>query len=340
MSIAKDLSFGLPFFYRVVLPGALLAAAAAPLAKRLLELLNIQGTETEPWLAAGLAVLIGFVLSVLDDPIYQFYEGRQGWPSWLASRLTQRWRRHVASLQVQAAAARRRNDTAAYNELWYELRQFPSEDDETYTATRPTKMGNILASYEDYPKRRYGMDSVFYWYRLWLHVDKDVREEVDRTWAATDALIYLAAGSAAIGVIYLVVAAWSAIAAALAWPGLVLSDTEAIPYAIWGGLLLLLSYLPYRLSISGHLQNGELYKSLFDLYHLKLKTELAAGAPEERSQWRAIWAALQYGIEPPAPHPRSHVGFYVGAAGVGVVAALWWAWGQLHSFRSQRHHRG
>jgi hypothetical protein len=338
MSMAKDLSFGLPFFYRVVLPGTLLAAAAAPLARRLLEVLSIQGTETQTWLAAGLAVLIGFILSVLDDPIYQLYEGRHGWPGWLASALTRRWQRHVASLQSRAAAAKR-NDTAAYDELWSEIRQFPSADDETYTATRPTKMGNILASYEDYPKRRYGMDSVFYWYRLWLHVDKDVREEVDRTWAGTDALMYLAAGSGALGVIYLLIAVVSVIAGGFGRPGMVASETETIAYALWGGGLVLLSYLPYRFSISGHLQNGELYKSLFDLYHVKLRPELAGGAAEERAQWRATWAALQYGIDPPPPRPRSDLGLYIGAGAVGTAAALCWAWSQLRARGPRRHHR-
>ena len=78
-----------------------------------------------------------------------------------------------------------RRYTAAYDELWSEIRQFPADEHDHYIATRPTKMGNILASYEDYPDSRYGMDSVFYWHRLWLIVDKDTREEIDRTWAST-----------------------------------------------------------------------------------------------------------------------------------------------------------
>jgi hypothetical protein len=308
-SLAKDLSFGLPFFYRVVLPGTLIGSAALPLIRGAFTRLGISivGTDTQAALAALVAVAIGFVLSVLDDPIYQFYEGRRGWPDWLARDLTAGWTRRVRFLQEEADKAKKCGDTATYDELWYEIRQYPTDDEGTYIATRPTKMGNILASYESYPERRYGMDSVFYWYRLWLKLDKDTRGEVDRLWASTDGLLYLAAGALGLGAVYLAVAGAAALAAAngASWT---LTAAEQTFYALGGLLLMLASHVPYRLSISGHLQNGETFKSLFDLYRSKLAADLVPADAKERARWTTIWAALQYGIDEPAERrPRPTV---------------------------------
>jgi hypothetical protein len=301
--MAKDLDFGLPFFYRVVLPGLLLGAAANPLVGPYMQLLGVEGLDAPVWLALVGAVVVGVLLSALDDPIYQFYEGRMGWPRWLARWRTKKWRAHVASLQHHARAAKQRGDMPTYDEIWSQLRQFPEDAEGEPTATAPTRMGNILAAYEDYPRRRYGMDSVFYWYRLWLRVDKDVREEIDRTWASTDALMYLAFGSAVLGVVYWISLAVSLVTAALGSP--TLATAEQPRYLVGGAALLLISYVPYRLSIPGHLVNGELYKSLFDVFRSVLKKDLATPSASERDEWNALWAGLQYGVKLPKAHQNS-----------------------------------
>src|SRR5439155_27150568 len=104
VSLAKDLSFGLPFFYRVVLPGVLLATVSAPILAQLFRLLGITTAETQTQLTAVYALIVGFVLTALDDPIYQFYEGRHGWPPPLSRALTALWRRRVDAMQRRADA--------------------------------------------------------------------------------------------------------------------------------------------------------------------------------------------------------------------------------------------
>jgi hypothetical protein len=296
MSAAKDLDFGLTFFYRVVLPGVLVTAAGTPLALGYLGLAGITVTEAQSWVGVSAAAVIGVLLSALDDPIYQFFEGRRGWPAPLAGWLTQRWQKHVTHLMELAEAARQRKDNATYNEIYYELRQFPEDGPNRYTASRPTKLGNILASYEDYSERRYGMDSIFYWPRLWLKLDKDTREEVDRTWASTDSLMYLAAGMLIVGVLYVITALVSVVALGLGAVWFPATPDRQFTYAAAGIALMMLAYLPYRFSISGHLTNGDYFKSLFDLYRSKLTPDLRVPDATERAGWRTLWAALQYGI--------------------------------------------
>ena len=57
----KAPDFGLPFFYRVVIPGSVLAAAATPLVSRLLTALGISSADLVVILA-GLAILFGVLL--------------------------------------------------------------------------------------------------------------------------------------------------------------------------------------------------------------------------------------------------------------------------------------
>jgi len=299
MGFGKELDFGPSFFYRVLLPGAILAGLANPLLAPYLASVGANAADIQVWVVLVAAVVIGILLSALNDPIYQFYEGRRGWWGPAAAWRTRRWQRHVAALLAKAQDARTAGRTVTYDEIWSELRQFPEDDAGNPTATRPTKMGNILASYELYPERRYGMDSVFYWYRLWLCIDKDTREEVDRTWASTDALMYLAFGMAVLGVVYLATVASAVATTYLGAPWFIPAGDQA-RYAIGGVALVTLSYLPYWLSMPGHRKNGEFYKTLFDLYRSKLRTELSAASDAERKEWTALWSQLQYGVKPAA----------------------------------------
>jgi hypothetical protein len=235
------------------------------------------------------------------------------WPGWLARRRTEKWRKQVRRIRKKAE---NRADPL-YNEYWYTLRQFPVDKHGNPTATAPTRIGNILASYEDYPEQRYGMDSVFYWPRIWLALDKDVREEINSAWAPVDFLLYTAAGAAALGVVYLVLALISYVLSwhHFAWPFTPLTKLSARfsswPFtdptqrygAIAGGLgLLLTGYICLRLSISGHLTNGENFKSLFDLYRPRVAA--VTGVPVTvRARWHQTWQDLQY-WHPPAS--RSH----------------------------------
>src|SRR5205823_11752450 len=119
--MAKLPDLGLPFFYRVVIPGALLVLVAGPVLVRLFAFAGIVDSTAQTTAAAVLAALVGFALSALDDPIYEFYEGRRWWPARLGSWATKRLARHIAKRLRAADHAK----DADYDELWSELRQYP-----------------------------------------------------------------------------------------------------------------------------------------------------------------------------------------------------------------------
>jgi hypothetical protein len=151
-------------------------------------------------------------------------------------------------------------------------------------------LGNILSGYEQYPLNRYGMPSVFYWPRLWLQVEPEKKDAIDGAWSIADGFLSLSAVS------FVGFVSWTIAA--------IIGSFEVLPsnhlplrqpiLAFLAGLgWLVLGYAFYRLSLPFHRANGEVFKSLFDLYREKIRTltKLEAG---EKEAWRAAWGYLQY----------------------------------------------
>jgi hypothetical protein len=282
----------IPVLMNTVLPGLVGAAALYPFAPRNWQnVLSLEVEKSWPQLAVTLILIlaIGALVSALNGEFYKLYEGRIGWPRHFSDRATARQQRRVNRLYRKAEAER--GNKRYYDEIWYQLRIYPL-DPETgkRRATHPTLLGNILAGYEAYPGDRYGMDSVFYWPRLWMVVDKDVKEEINKSWAVADGLLNLSAVS------FLASLLWLGAAIAVELDFL---NPRFLPchdfFVALGAIVawFALGYGLYRLSLPFHRQNGEVFKSLFDLHRDKLR-KMTSLVPYESDLWKATWAYLQY----------------------------------------------
>jgi hypothetical protein len=293
--VAKGLDFGLAFFYRVLLPGALVGTLALPILHHAGPLF---GSDLQLVENIGIAVAIGITLAALNQGIYAFYQGRTLWPTFVQNwamrravgRLRTRYAEAVEAYEARADPAQQRR----YDELTTLIRQgYPTAATGAPTVVAPTALGNILAAAHDYPMRRYGMSYAFYWRRLWLAIDKDARTEVDESWAPADCWMHIAGGTLMAGVAYLLVAillplrSWY-----LAWP---LDLTRTITFGLVGVGLVIASYVPYRISLPMHIGNGELAKALFDLHRGKLAA-IEEASEDEIARSRRVWNALQHGV--------------------------------------------
>ena len=286
----RALNFGLPFFYRIVMPGTIVTVVALPMLSAVLSTVGI-GNKDQAGYLVGIGVLVGFTLSLLDNPIYQLLEGRTGWPRWLVDWRMKHWADLVRTkFDEQAVLA---ETDPAYGECWFLLRQFPVDEHGNPMVKRPSRIGNVIASYEQYPLLRYGMDDVFYWPRLWFVLDQDARNEIDEPWAAVDAILYTGTGVALVGILYILLAAISAVTALIGSAGPI-TDVARWMSAIAGGAALLAVFaLCVRVSIPEVVANGERYKSVFDLYRSKLNIQ--PPTDPERDRWRELTIRLQYG---------------------------------------------
>ena len=288
--------------FRIVLPGAivlfLLWPLIFPLIPASMKLEELTDVITLLALLTPLAVIAGVGLMLMRDIIYRIYEGRLLWQRKLYNLLKSR-------LQDQIDKKIRRvnqldNKSMQYKELSYWLRMFPLDEQGKPVAKRPTIVGNVLAGYEEYPLRRYGMDSIFYWYRLSLTLPESYATQIDRVWAEADGLMYVSFASLIIGFLYLLIAAIKWFTLSVMNLGIPPKPTTEYLSSIPPPSILVLlfiallsgAYVVYRWSIPTHRRVGEYFKAAFDIYRKNI-LDMTKLAPAEKENWNTTWAYLQ-----------------------------------------------
>jgi hypothetical protein len=198
--------FGVRLFFRLIVPGIFVTVGLYPLLLTLLQLMN--WTSYIGYAVVLLVLLSGWLLVVCDAWIYMIFEGRRLWPTWLWKWSLSRERRRLKNLCERIAGFEQlqqpdpRSDRRNLEDR-VDQRNFPLNEDNEYFAEFPTRIGNLISAYEGHSLRVYGMSSVFYWNRLWLHIDKDLREEVDNRQALSDSTLYSAFAMYLAGVLWL-----------------------------------------------------------------------------------------------------------------------------------------
>jgi hypothetical protein len=266
------LEFGIKLVFRLVFAGVILAAALVPAVHGAVHALGI-AIKAE-YLFPVEVILCGWAVLICDMRIYMLFEGRRYWPAWakkLSTHSEQKRLKKLGDVLADTGVDRRR-----YLEAGVEFALFPVDDGGEAYVAHPTRLGNIIESFETYPKVKYGLDAVFYWYRLWVVLDKDLREEVDNAQSVIDSTIYVAFAFYVSGLVMFAYASASSMSHA-GWAFLSWLPVVDLPYvprpAVLCGLgvaCLTAGYLVYRLSLPAHAQFGELFKSIFDQFRSKL----------------------------------------------------------------------
>jgi hypothetical protein len=281
--------FGIRFVLRLVWPGAILAAALFPIGREVRAL--AYPAASDPILFAVLGLVAGFALLLFDMPIYMILEGRRYWPERLRLRGVRREAARLAKIRAVADSAQ---DSAVRVEYDLRASEFPTDRVSGEPAARyPTRLGNLLASFETYPTVKYGIDGVFFWPRLWVSIDKDLREELDSAQAIVDGAVYSCAAFAVSAVLCATYAAIGVGESRELWLG------AAVTSAIF-------SIICYRAALPRYAQYGELVAAVFDQHRKKLEfdalvTDLDAHlndtrtpARSERETARAAWRFLRW----------------------------------------------
>lgn len=279
---------GVPFpvIMRVGLPGLLATLLFYPLLRPFPDLTGeLTGHLGDVLLLAVSVLVIGLLCAALSNEFYKVYEGRYGWPGRLRQWALQRQKDNVTAMFKQQAEPDR-SDTE-YDELWFQLRDYPTGEDSVPYAQRPTHLGNVIYTYEHYPQKRYGMDAAFYWTRISMVMDKDVKEDIDREWSKADGFLAMSAVSFLGGGLWLILGM-------LAWFDVSFTRTPTGPAMPLVGLLVIgLGYVFYRATIPFCRQNGERFKAIFDVYRSKI-WKMTKLKPGEEALWDAAWAYYQY----------------------------------------------
>jgi hypothetical protein len=269
--------FSIKLIFRLVLPGFLLSLGVFPVLRIVLRM--------NGWLDKGeyafiiLIILLGWAIVICDMRVYMLFEGRRYWPRPLRWFFQKREQKRLERVTKNLDS----KDERIKLEAFFELRNFPQDDDGNYVSLMPSRLGNLLTAFEGYSFVRYGQDSIFYWPRIWLRIDKDTREEIDNSQALADSTLYASFA--------LFLAGWLWLLYAFAKLVIVIGDWRSYEARVQYDLLLIDQLLPrkgsalfiaavfflsffiiYRLAYYLNGQFGELYKSVFDLYIVEVST--------------------------------------------------------------------
>lgn len=300
--------FSIKLIFRLVFPGVILAAALVPGLHAILHGLGL--SIKFEYLFPIEVIAWGWAIVVSDMAIYMLFEGRRYWPGPIRKLLMGCQRCRLARLSKIVLNTPANIDPRRLSEAEVEYALYPiSEKSEAYVE-HPTRLGNILESFETYPDVKYGLDAVFYWYRLWVVLDKDLREELDSSQAVVDSTVYISFVlyvSAFVMLLYAVIGD----AANVCW--LHWLSGVKLPYVPGPSALclmavacLVLGFVVYRLSLNAHAQYGELFKSVFDQYRSKLMFDdilddiaritgsPALSAKSRRDKNQIIWRYLRW----------------------------------------------
>lgn len=155
-------------------------------------------------------------------------------------------------------------------------RQFPPDPDDLL----PTRFGNALRAAELYAcdQRRYGIDAVFFWPRLYPLLPDALRTSLGAARASLEQMLVVSSLS---GLFALITA--------------ILGGLLPLPPVVWPPVLAgtsLLSLLAYRAAVSVAMSYGELIRSAFDTHRRALLSSIGLEPPGSLKEERELWKAL------------------------------------------------
>jgi hypothetical protein len=323
---SKSLIFGsfFPVVFFLLLDWILFAPFLPPL-KGAAGALTALDAEWKTAALGGLAVLFSGLLYTLNTPITRFYAGypwEHSWLGrWLVKRKEHRWSKMVgmgrglqalgegSDVQPRAGEpvahgqrdrpanapdrARARELATLRDEMlrgWH--MGFPSQQG----SVLPTRLGNTIRSFEDYPRRQYGMSAIHLYPRMVAVIDPGYAASMDDAKSSFDFMINVSFLSTMSGLGLLVL-------------GMAAQGRAGLlgPLGVQVTVLLLAGYLFYAGSIGQAVAWGNLVRGAFDLYRGKLLAQMGfahkpADLHAERILWRAISQQMIFG------DPPSHLG--------------------------------
>lgn len=259
------------------------------------------GLDTE-WQVAALSLVVLLLTALLynlNGLIIRLYEGYpwkdSGIGRWRAAvhkaefvRAQDRWKALRTLLSRKGASTMPEYDEVLtyWNDLGRELNiRFPNEED----AVLPTRLGNILRSFEDYPGRQYGMEAITLWPRLASRIDERNAAQIDDAKSSLDFMLNSSLLCGMLAFLFGVVR--------LRYPVGLVEPSAWVPALLVLGALLGGSILLYVLSLPRAMSWGGVVKSAFDLYRQDLLKSLGPWeAPASRQEEKELWDAVSNAI--------------------------------------------
>jgi hypothetical protein len=220
----------------------------------LMEAQSLNQLQQGGWIVLSLSVLIfsSVLLQAIRFPILRLLEGYWIWPfsylsTWIVALRKPSYQKKYAELRdlMKASEDKESFDTRQREELirlenWAHWHPVKSKD------LLPTELGNILRARERSPERKYGLDAVICWPRLWPLLHENMRTDLANARSSLDHLVELWF----CGLLFLLWTFWTS------WIALII-----------GSLWMIVTYVMARQAAMAY---GDLLETAFDLQRLSL----------------------------------------------------------------------
>lgn len=268
-------AYWLPSFVAVLGGFVILAVLIGP--GRMAALVADMDSVEQGLVAALVLIAItmtAFLFRALSRPIVSAFAG-VAFPRAVAAWSVRRQLEARARARADGDADPSASDDAASERVRAWLHQsFPVEDADT----RPTRLGNVLATAVEHPKLAYTMEGLLWWPRLAQLVPDAFHDALGGAQAPMMALLNLC-------IVFAILAVGLAASlgfAAGAW-------TAAILCLAVGALI---AWLCYRAAVSQASELGSLLRVGFDLYRHEILRQLDIEVPADSAEERALWRRL------------------------------------------------
>jgi len=222
-----------------------------------------------------LTALIGYILNYLNFPLIYLAEGYPFRNTWWGQLMIAWYRGRKARLEQLAKSSDR--ERRFYQDKLVDY--FPPDSN----GLAPTLLGNVIAAFEAYPSRRYGIDGVYMWPRLLPVLNKEKYAIfVEREKEGFDFFLN-----------------FSILSGVLAAESVLLRLFLGQPMFTWVALASgCVAFLFYYWGAVNCARNwGETIKTAFDLYRYQLAEQLALKPFKDKIDETRRWEAISYFIK-------------------------------------------
>jgi hypothetical protein len=253
-------------------------------------------------------ILFGFLLSSSSRTIFYIYEGfRLPWITWPAKLWTARKVLRRQS-RLEDLFEKGMQGSAEAERIQSYLADFPYRADGAdfvYEAERPTRIGNIIASYELYPENVYGIDAVFYWNHLTFLAPKELREDLDDKSSLAESVLLSSGAGAVIAIVSFLVLLYKTLKFSYLKGNFFLppeGKTLALHTFLFGVVAFLVFY---RLSFPAYREYRDSFRAMIDLAIPEFETWLSKAPVAPPAELKEDARKVEEYLRTLAPHRKS-----------------------------------
>jgi hypothetical protein len=263
-------------------------------------------------------IFYGFLISSAAKPIFYLYEGfRAPWLTLPAKRWNSRKLTRL-QYELQELFAHNAQNSERAERIQSFLSDFPYKmvnGNYVFEAERTTRLGNLIASYELYPKRVHGVDGIYFWNHLTFLAPKESRDDVNEKSSWAESILLSSAAGALVAIVATTILFLSMLGGwyrTLAWS----LAPESMWVACWTFLFGATTFgVFYRLSWPAYRDYRDAFRAMVDLAMpefsewiskapVAFPAELSSDAAKVEDYLRTL--APHKRIPRPASHAPSH----------------------------------